>query len=221
MGGLQQDLLAVRRSADAAADAATSASEKEPAVDGAQVAGNPSAQSAAAGAVDPKTSQAAQELEALLSTDAGRTVFEGAMRRVEQKRDEERSARMVTGLVDAFAQRANLTPEQSEQMKKVVGKTFTEIGALWRTSGEGEMTPEQRAQKRQEVFAKAEEIRKTTEEEVKTILNVEQFEMFQQESARMRGFIDGGAGGFGGRGGRGGFGAPGGQGGAGGGGRGQ
>jgi outer membrane murein-binding lipoprotein Lpp len=217
MGGLQEDLLAVRKSADAAGVAAAAAGAKEePAV----VAGAPVAAAPGAPALkgDPKTVQAAQDLANLLASDAGRTVFEGAMRQVEQKREEERGARLATGLVDAFAQRANLSPQQTEQMRKIVGKSISDIGAVWRSMNDGELTPEERATKRQEAFAKTEEIRKTTEDEVKGVLDAQQFEMFQQESARMRGFMGGG-----GPGGRGGFGGPGGFGGAGGagGGRGQ
>lgn len=205
MTGLQEDLLAVRRSAEAAGAVASAASEKAAGeVAGAPVAAPPGVP-APGSKDDPRTVQAAQELAALLASETGTAVFEGALRRVEQKRDEERGARMVAGMVDAFAQRANLTPQQSEQMRKIVGKTMTDIGSLWRSMGDGDLTPEERAAKRQETFAKAEEIRKSTEDEVRNVLDAQQFEMFQQESARMRGFLGGGpGGGFGGRGGMGG-----------------
>jgi uncharacterized membrane protein YgcG len=129
------------------------------------------------------------------------------MKAYEQKRDEERGNRMASGLIDAFAQRANLSPQQKEQMQKIAQRTMNEIGALWRAMRDQDIPPEERAAKRQETVAKMEEIRTRTDEEVKTVLDAAQWDLYQQESARMRGFMGGGMGGGGGGGfGGGGFG---------------
>ena len=136
-----------------------------------------------------------KELAEYFATDEGRTVFEAAMKSYEGKREEERSARMVKGMIDAFSQKANLSREQTASMEKIVSKAFTEIGTLFRTMRDSDMTPEERAVKRTETVAKVEDVRRQTEDEVKGILDATQFELYQQESARMRGFMGGGMGG--------------------------
>ncbi|MCE9637617.1 MAG: hypothetical protein K8T90_18110 [Planctomycetes bacterium] len=195
LAGLQEDLLAVRKSAEAAAELARNATKAggAPAATGTGLALAPGATKG-----DPKTAAAAQELAGLLSTDEGRAVFEASMRQIEQKREDERGARMAAGLVDAFAQKANLSAQQTESMRKIVGRSMTEMGAIWRGMRDGTVTPE----KRTENMAKMEEIRKSTDEEVKSVLDGTQYDMYQQETARMRGFMGGGGGpgggGFGG-----------------------
>lgn len=196
LAGLQEDLLAVRKAAESAAQAARDAAKAGPG------AGAGLGSGVTPGAVkgDPKSIQAAQELAGILATDEGRAVFEASMRQIEQKREDERGARMAAGIVDAFAQKANLSPTQAESMRKIVGKSMTEMGALWRNMRDTDLTPEERATKRTENMAKMDEIRKTTDEEVKSVLDGAQFDMYQQETARMRGFM-GGGGGMGGPGG--------------------
>lgn len=198
LAGLQEDLLAVRKSAEAAAELARGAA-KAGAASAAPGTGVALAPGATKG--DPKTAAAAQELAGLLGTDEGRAVFEATMRQIEQKREDDRASRMATGLVDAFAQKANLSAQQTESMRKIVSKSMAEMGALWRSMRDTDMTPEERAAKRTENMAKMDEIRKSTDEEVKSVLDGTQYDMYQQETARMRGFMGGPGGGFGGGGG--------------------
>lgn len=187
LAGLQEDLLTVRK-ALATAPAADAAAAAAPAADA-------SAAPAAAPATAPG---AAKDLADILATDDGRKVFESAMRAYEARRDEERSSRMAAGMVDAFAQKANLSPEQKEKLNAIVGRTMSEMQQLFRGMRDGDVPAAERPARRQETVAKMEEIRSRTDDEVKGILDASQWDLYQQESARMRGFMGGGGGGFGG-----------------------
>lgn len=196
MAGLQNDFLALQKSVQAAATVTAAAQDGTGAEGGATVAG------AALRGPDGKFPQTADEFTALVSTEAGRAAFDAAIRQAEQRRDEERQNRMAAGMVDAFAQKANLSPEQTEKMRKIASKAITEISALWRTMRDQDMTPEQRQAKQTENVAKMEEIRRESDEEVKSVLDAAQWDLYQQETSRMRGFMGAGGGGPG----RGGFG---------------
>ena len=152
-------------------------------------------------------------LLAAACTDGAGSGLEGALKTIEKRRDEERTARMVQGLVDAFAQKAGLTPQQSESMQTIAMKSATATRELWATFRDaGDMTAEQRNTLRVDLLAKGEEIRVRTDDEVRGVLDARQFEMYKQDSERLRGAFRGlgGAGGpsfpggAGGRGGRGG-----------------
>lgn len=197
ISGLSTDLAATREEMMKAAQAAGVVAAARP-----TEAGEP----APAAATDART-PSAKALGDLLATEDGRAVFEEAMKAYEARRDAERIDRLGSGIVDGFAQRANLSPQQTESLRKIVGKAMGDVAAVWRGGRDGEATPEERAAQRQSAFAKMEEIRQRTDDEVKGILDAAQWDQWQQDSARMRGFLGGGAGpggGFGG--GRGGLG---------------
>lgn len=198
LGGLQEDLMQARKDALASADAAHAAAA--PAGAG-NPAGGEAPESPGAGTTRADVPAAARALSEVLGTEAGREVFDQAMRTYEERRDRERTDRLAGGMVESFARKANLSAAQTESMRKSVGKAFTEIGALWRSMRDADLTPEERSTRRTDALAKTEEIRQRVDDEMKAILDSTQYETFQQESARMRGFLGGtpgGPGGFGG-----------------------
>ena len=199
LAGLQSDFLALQKTTKSAAAVTAAASDAAGAEPGGVVAG------ARLAGPDGKVPQNADEFSALLETDAGRAAFDSALKQAEQRRDEERQNRMAAGMVDSFSQKANLSPEQTEKMRKIATKAFSEISTLWRSMRDQDLTPEQRQSMQADNMAKMAEIRTTSEDEVKSVLDASQWDLYQQETSRMRGFMGGGFGGAGGggRGGRG------------------
>lgn len=193
LAGLQEDLMQVRKDAQSASSSAAAA-VGEAAKAGADATGT----TAPVRKFSTEVGAAAKELADYFATEDGSRVFDVAMKAYEAKQQEERGSRMVKGMIDAFAQKANLTPQQTTQMEKIVGKAMTDIGGVWRSMRDPAGTPEERASRRSDAVAKTEEIRRATEDEVKGVLDSTQFEMYQQESARMRGLMGGGMGGPGG-----------------------
>lgn len=193
MAGMQEDLMQVRKDAlAAAASAAAAAPAEAPKTDDGSLAGAPPAVLK----LDPQVGAAAKELAEYFATPDGSKVFDIAMKAYEAKQQEERGARMAKGMIDVFAQRANLTPQQAASMEKIVGRSMSQIGDVWRSLRDADGgTPEERAARRTEAVAKTDEIRRQTEEEVKNVLDNTQFDLFQQEANRMRGMMGGGPGG--------------------------
>lgn len=208
--GMQEDLLAAR-------EAALHGAGKSATVATADAAAGPDGAAPAPGTSpdNPALAAEAQALADVLSTDDGIKVLEGALKTIERRREEERTARMVQGLVDAFAQKANLTPQQAESLQKVASRSAAATRELWTAFRDaGEMTADQRNALRIDLTAKAEEIRVRTDDEVKGILDAQQFEIYRQDSERLRGAFrgfGGGPGGMGGGRGPGGFGGDGGR----------
>lgn len=212
LAGLQEDLLGFRKSVIDVAGAAA-ASAPDSAGDGADGVVAPAGPDASP--ANPVLTAEAASLARILETDEGVKVLEAALRDIDRRRDDQRTARMIQGLVDAFAQKANLTPTQSEQLAKVLTRGAAARRELWTGMRDApEMTPEQRVAVRQEILAKSEEIRVRVDDEVKSVLDAQQFETYKQDSERLwsqgrgggAGGMGGGMGGagFGGRAGRGG-----------------
>lgn len=193
--GLQEDLLAAR-------DAALHGAGKSATAVVGDAAGGPDAAAPATSPENPALAAEAQALADVLSTDDGIKVLEGALKTIERRREEERTARMVQGLVDAFAQKANLTPQQAESLQKIASRSAAATRELWTAFRDaGEMNADQRNALRIDLTAKAEEIRVRTDDEVKGILDAQQFEIYRQDSERLRGAFRGFGGGPGGMGG--------------------
>jgi len=157
MDGFRQDVDRLGRERHAEAlddqDAATATAAEEPAQ---------AAASAMGGA----------GLTAVLESDEGQAAVAKAMQAIQEKRDGERRQRMVSGLVDRFAQEANLSEAQTVDV-------FRDAGDL---SAEG------RASLRDENMAKMEDIRTATDDEMKAVLNADQFSIYEEQAQRMRGF---------------------------------
>lgn len=150
--------------------------------------------STAAAAIESVVAGAPEGLADVLQSDEAKDAIKKALDEVNRERDAERRQRWADGMVDRFAQEAQLTDDQTVQMKEIVTKSFTRIGELWSGMRDmGDATPEERAIARQDAMSKMEEIRSETDMEVKAILNSAQYDMYEEQAARMgRGFGGGG-----------------------------
>ncbi len=163
------------------------------------VAARPTEDAAAAAA--DAAPVAGLDVAALLETEDGQAAVEKAMAVVQQKRDAERRERWVGAMVDRFAADANLSDAQTDDMRRIVSGSFKKIGELWSgmRGGDG-VTAGERTLQREEAMLKVEEIRQETNDEVKAVLSPDQYALYEEQAARMRGF--GGGRGMRGRGGR-------------------
>ncbi len=157
---------------------------------------------AAASMGDPTAPAAPDELIELLQSEQGQELVAGAMKALEARRDEERRERMVGAMVDRFAEMANLTPQQNGDVTRIVGDSFRKMGDVWSSMRDaGDLTAEERTAARDENMVKMEEIRQATNDEMKAVLNSEQYAIYEEQANRMRGFGGGGTrrggGGFG------------------------
>lgn len=181
LASLQDQLADVRRDMLSAPDAVVVA---EPTLS--DESGEAEAVAAVAGAAPEAVVEA-------LATEEGRKAIETALAEVNRRRDEERRERWVGSMIDRFAADAQLTPEQTVQMKDIVGGSFDKIREVW--SGMRDMggaTPEERAVARQEAMAKMEDIRLETDDQVKAILNSAQYDQYVESSEAMRRGFGGG-----------------------------
>jgi len=209
LSGLREDLITSRESTMRASGDPAAA----PAAGAAPGDAGPDA--TATSPENPALDAEAKALADVLATDDGIQVLEGALKTIEKRRDEERTARMVQGMVDAFAQKAALSPQQAESLQKIASRSAAATRELWSAFRDaGDLTAEQRQSLRTDLLAKGEEIRVRTDDEVKGILDAQQFEIYKQDSERLRGAFrgfGGGPGGGGMGGGRGGLGGDGGR----------
>jgi hypothetical protein len=161
---------------------------------------NAAAEGAAEGeaALGEASAMGGDELAAMLASEDGKAAVAKAMEAIEQKRNDERRDRMVSAMVDRFAEQANLSAAQTEDVSRILGDSMKKIGDVWSSMRSmGEMTPEQRATLREENMMKMEEIRLATDDEMKAVLDSSQFGIYEEQAQRMRGF--GGRRGGGGR----------------------
>lgn len=205
IAGLSEDLASVNRTAIDASTAASAASKANADSADAATAGSPGTVGAAPSDAHANLSERDREIATFLDREEGRKVLETAIKAIETKRDQERQDRMVNAMVDAFATKANLTPQQTDSMRKIVGKSMADTRGLWEGMMRGDMSPEERQTARTDAMAKMQEIQTRTDDEVKSVLDSSQFGMYQQDVERMRNGMRGGMGGAGGPGG-GGFG---------------
>jgi hypothetical protein len=170
------------------------------------------AQPAAAGHAAPGAPVVVPEgFVAFLSTEEGQRAVEEALRAVEDRRRDERQRALVSRLVGGFAERAQLTQDQQRRMTDILASNLNAARDVWGGMRDaGDMTPDERAVARETNMRRMEEMRATTDNEVKAVLSSVQYEMYQQESERMLGALRGGGmggavvrpsgpGGFGGR----------------------
>jgi len=129
------------------------------------------------------------DLAAALDTEDGRAAVEKAMQAIQQKRDGDRRERMVSGMIDRFAEQANLSPAQTEDMSRILGDSFKQIGDVWSNMrGGGDMSADERATLREDNMARMEEIRVASDDKVKAVLNVDQYSIYEEQAQRLRGW---------------------------------
>ena len=133
-------------------------------------------------------------IKTFLTTDEGRKALLGAVEAEREARDVERAKRGAETMVDRFAKDAGLTEDQTKRMKDVMSRQALAVRGLFgalRDLGP-DATPEQRDELRQQNTAKVDELRKSTDTEVKAILDQTQYEKYQQAQDRIRSNVRGG-----------------------------
>jgi len=135
-------------------------------------------------------------LAAALNSDEGLAALAKAVQSIEDKRNTDRRQRMVSGMVDRFAQEANLSPAQTEDVNRILGESMKKIGGVWSSFRDaGGLSADERAAMRDDNMAKMEEIRGATNDEMKGVLNADQYSLYEEQAQRMRGGFGGGRGG--------------------------
>lgn len=154
-------------------------------------AGAPADATAAAAA--PLSPTQIATIRSFLSTDEGKKVLEEAVQSEREARDRERARRLSDSMVERFAKSATLTDDQTKRMKDVMSKQAEALRTMW--SNVRELPPdapsEQREALRQQNLEKTEQLRKDTDDQVKTILSQTQYEQYRQQQTRLRGATDG------------------------------
>lgn len=173
---------------------------------GAATAGGEGPSGTSSGGAAPVDPEEAKALDAYFASEHGRKTIDAALVAAEQRREEQRWNERINAMLDQFAQKAGLRPDQVESMRKIAGRTSAEIRGIWAGMRNPDLTADERTAQRQEAMAKMLEIQTRQDEEVKGVLDASQFQMYQEDSARLRGMFGGGGGGgpdrgFGGRGG--------------------
>lgn len=130
-------------------------------------------------------------LDTWFSSEGGRKTIDAALAAAEQRREEQRWNERINAMLDQFAQKAGLRADQTEAMRKISGRTAAEIRGIWSGMRNPDLTAEERTVQRQEAMAKMMDIQTRQDEEVKGILDASQFQMYQEETARMRGMMGG------------------------------
>ena len=96
-----------------------------------------------AAAIENAVAAAPEAIADVLQSDEAKDAIKKALDEVNRERDAERRQRWADGMVDRFAQEAQLTDDQTVQIKDIVAKSFTRIGELWSGMRDmGDATPE-------------------------------------------------------------------------------
>jgi hypothetical protein len=126
-------------------------------------------------------------IKTYLSTDEGKKVLEAAIQSERETRAREQEKRRVDALVDRFAKTASLTDDQTRRMKDVMQKQADASREAWASLPLGpDATQADRDARRQQGLAKTDELRKATDDQIRTILSATQFDTYQQEQDKLR-----------------------------------
>jgi len=212
INGLAEDLARVRQlSVDVKAAPAPQA--EGAAADGGVAGGGATAGASASGSAAVVSSPEGVAIRNFLATEDGKKLLEAAIQSDRDARAREQAKRQVDSMVDRFAKQANLTDDQTKRMKDLMEKQADATRDVWASLQiNPDATQAERDARRQQGLAKTDEIRKSTDDQLRSVLSATQFESYQQEqdkqSQRVRGSgggnngrrNTGGAGGAGGRG---------------------
>jgi hypothetical protein len=189
INGLAQDLARVRQiSADV--QAAPAPTDSVAATDGGG-AGPPPSGGASSGASAPGSSTVLSTPEGVairsfLATEDGKKLLEAAIQSDRDARAREQSKRQVDSMVDRFAKQAGLTDDQTKRMKDLMEKQADATRDVWASLQiSPDATQAERDARRQQGIAKTDELRKSTDDQLRTILSTTQFETYQQEQDKL------------------------------------
>lgn len=186
LAGLVTDVASVRGEMHNRTNAVTASLAAE----GAEGAEEPGAVAASA--------EDSAEMAEFLKSDEGQQVLDKVMADAQQRRDQERRSRWVGDMVDRFATDNNLNENQTTRLKDLHTKMFSNMRDTFSALRDmGDATPEERAIAREEAMAQVTDARDQLTDDVKLILDQDQFAAYEEMGSRFGGF-------GGGRGGRGG-----------------
>jgi chromosome segregation ATPase len=194
LGGLSTDLTTVR---NALAERGRATVGAESAPEGADVATGEGALAAAS-----------PELKQLLESEEGQKVLGEIVKKQRETQDAERRGRWVGSMVDRFAEEANLNADQTERLKDLHSKMMGDMRDAFTGMRDMGGSTEDRELARAEAMAQVGVVREKLMEDVKLVLDVDQYALYEEQASRFgRGGFGGGSRGGsrgGGRGGRGG-----------------
>lgn len=191
IAGLAEDLAEARKMGVVVKEAPAGTAGATAATDGV-----PSASNETASAKLALSSPESAAIAGYLSTEAGKKVLAAAIQADRDARSKEQAQRQVEGAVDRFAKIANLTDDQTKRMKELMNKQAEELRDIFATARDlpPDATQQQRDDLRKQNVAKADEIRKETDDSLKTLLSQTQYEQYSDEAERMRAGLRGFAG---------------------------
>jgi hypothetical protein len=139
-------------------------------------------------------------IKSFLATEDGKKLLEAAIQSDRDARAREQAKRQVDSMVDRFAKQANLTDDQVKRMKDVLEKQTDATRDVWASLQiSPDATQAERDARRQQGLAKTDELRKATDDQLRTVLSATQFETYQQEQAQLSQRVRGAGGGNNGR----------------------
>ena len=137
-----------------------------------------------------------REFAKYLESESGKKALADAVTEANNRQSRERWNRMADGMVDRFAEQANLSEDQSKRMKDLTGTMMSKIGDAWGAMRNSNLSTEERAEVRASAMAQMGELREQLNEDVKLILDADQYSMYEEQAGRMmRGGMGGGRGG--------------------------
>ncbi len=184
IGGLQTDVVRVREISGGVSEAHVAPGEA------AATDGGPAGPAAGTGAVPD-----GQAMRTYFATEDGRKVLTAAMRIAQDQQEQERTARMVEGMLSRFAKDAELTEDQTRKMRDILGRSTGQMRELMISMRDppADLTGDARDQARQQTMAKIGEVRQAADTEIKSVLSQTQYDAYQKSFPQ-------GTGGFGDRG---------------------
>jgi hypothetical protein len=191
IGGLQTDVVRVREISGGVSEAPVAPGEGSAASGG--PSGGPSDPAAGGAGAVPDS----QAMRTFFGTEEGRKVLTAAMRIAQDQQEQERTARMVEGMLARFAKDAELTDDQTKKMRDILGRSTGQMRELMVSMRDppADLTGEARDQARQQTMAKIGEVRQAADAEIKSVLSQTQYDAYQKSFPQGTGGFGGGPGG--------------------------
>jgi hypothetical protein len=138
-----------------------------------------------AGADDDAPTVTSDQFRDFLSTDNGQKVFAAAIRDYQQQQGEARRGRVIAALVEPFAKKQYLSPDQTERMTSVLEKATQQISDAWASMRD--VPPEKRGEQVAANIQRTQEIRAGAAQEIGGFLSSQQFEAYEEDASQFFG----------------------------------
>jgi len=193
INGLAQDLARVRQlnvevKAAPASDAAAAATNAgDPSSTGASTGAAPGAAASSAAPGSPSSPESVA-LKNFFASEEGKKVLENAQESFRDQQAREQAKRRVDQMVDRFAKQAQLTDDQTKRMRDILEKQTAATRDVYASLREldPDATQEQRDELRKQATARTDELKRTTDDQLRVVLSSQQFESWQTEQDKER-----------------------------------